>query len=341
MKLKNVMTLALAAFACTPLAEAQDAAFKAIVLLPGEKGPQEVTIASVDGKGGFQYVKRGTAERYQMNTSACGMFFIPTPAPLAEAWSDYRSGDNAAARKGFAAVKKAYAPYAALPNSPAMQAAMGELCCAVRMQDWKAVKALSASFPVPANMLLPADQVRLKAASIIGGIADGAKSEAQKKAVTELMKQKGVLKQTDAETYGWLRYAVADACAAEIPADQLQGTIAADKLKLANEAIDNFCQCVMSSHSATRPLPENALNRAIGLMWALPGVKEYAASAPTPMTGPAWASAPANFKDAVALANYLKVLYPAQKGSAPNELADKLAAFYYNARQGSSKNKKK
>lgn len=333
MKAFNIIGLAVAALSCASVATAQDEAkpaapkIKAIVLLPSDKKPKELVIERAVDKDNFVYIDTSIAQEMQASVSSCRPFVIQTPADLAAALNTFREGDLAAARKQAASVKKKYAAYAGLPGSPTTIAALTELSCAVRLQDWAAAKSLAASFPA-ADSLEGVAAMRVQIAGIMGDISDSPKSlETQKAAIEELLKDKKAAKAINSELYGWLRYALGRAYAARITAEELQNGIPDDKVKAANEAVDNLCQCVASIHGSQAELPVDALNRAMTILWAMPSVKAYKAPAANEMTKQAWASAPADFKDAVAIANLLKTVYA--PGEA-NELADKLAPLFYN-----------
>lgn len=331
MKALNIIGLAVAALSCTSVATAQDEAkpaapkIKAIVLMPTEKKPTELTIERAEGKDTFVYLEKGTDQEMKMPVASCRPFVIQTPADLAAALNTYREGDLAAARKMAASAKKKYAAFAGLPGSPTTVAALTEISCAVRLQDWAAAKSLAASFPA-ADSLEGVAAMRVQVAGIMGDISDSPKSlETQKAAIEEILKDKKAAKAVNSELYGWLRYALGRAYAAQITAEELQGGIPEAKVKAANEAVDNLCQCVASIHGSQAELPVDALNRSMAILAAMPAAKAY--KAPKEMTKQAWASAPADFKDAVAIANLLKTVYA--PGEA-NELADQLAPLFYN-----------
>ncbi len=336
MKSFNYIGFALAALSGMQLATAQEAAkLNAYVALPGA-GATQLVLERGDGNGTFFYLQKGTDQLMQAKASTLKMFYIQTPADMANALRDYYGGDYAAARKDFAKIKKKYAAFAGLPGSPGTMAAYYEVVCAVRTLDIAAVKELASSVP-GASALNAADAAKLAAAKVVGMINDQPDSFAPiKEAVEAAMKAHG--RNLDAEANGWLRYALARAAAAQVPADQLQGTIAADKVKAGSVAVDFYCQAVMSMHGSQKTLPADALNRAMALLWAMPGVKEHAAKAPNPMDKTGWNSAPADFRDAVAMARYMKTMYPAPAG-APNALADQLDAYYFNAKKGTKKDK--
>ena len=327
---------ALAALSGMQFAAGQQAPkLNAYVALPGA-GAGQITLERGDGNGSFFYMQKGTDQLMTAKASACKMFYIQTPADMANALRDYYGGDYAAARKSFAAIKKKYAAFAGLPGSPCTVSALHELTCAVRMLDFAAAKELADSIP-GVSVLTGADAARVAAAKVAGMINDQPDSfPGIKEAVEAAMKAHG--RNLDSEANGWLRYALARGAAAMVPAEQIQGTIAEDKVKAASVAVDFYCQAVMSMHGTQKAVPADALNRALALLWAMPGVKEYAANVSKPVDKVGWNKAPADFRDAAAMAHYIKTMYPAP-ADAPNALADQLDAYFYNAKQGTSKAK--
>ncbi len=327
---------ALAALSGMQFAAGQQAPkLNAYVALPGA-GAGQITLERGDGNGSFFYMQKGTDQLMTAKASACKMFYIQTPADMANALRDYYGGDYAAARKSFAVIKKKYAAFAGLPGSPCTVAALHELTCAVRMLDFAAAKELADSLP-GVSVLTGADAARVAAAKVAGMINDQPDSfPGIKEAVEAAMKAHG--RNLDSEANGWLRYALARGAAAMVPAEQLQGTISEDKVKAASVAVDFYCQAVMSMHGTQKAVPADALNRALALLWAMPGVKEYAAKVSKPVDKVGWNTAPADFRDAAAMAHYIKTMYPAP-ADAPNALADQLDAYFYNAKQGTSKAK--
>ena len=336
MKSFNYIGFALAALSGMQFATAQEAAkLTAYAALPGA-GATQLVLERGDGNGSFFYLQKGTDQLMQAKASTLKMFYIQTPADMANALRDYYGGEYADARKDFAKIKKKYAAFAGLPGSPGTLAGLYETICAVRMCDVAAVKALADSVQ-GTSALTAADEAKLAAAKVVGMINDKPDSFASiKEAVEAAMKEHG--RNLDSEANGWLRYALARAAAAQVPADQLQGTIAEDKVKAASAAVDFYCQAVMSMHGSQKVLPADALNRAMTLLWAMHGVKEYAAKSPKPMEKTVWNAAPADFRDAVAMARYMKTMYPAP-ADAPNALADQLDAYYFNAKKGTKKGK--
>lgn len=331
--LKNI-GFALAALSCVHFAEAQQAPkLSAYVQMPGDK-PALIELERGDGNGTFFYMQKGTDQLMQAKASTCKMFYIQTPNDMASALRDYYGGELADARKEFASIKKKYTAFAGLPGSPCTMSALYELTCAVRMLDVAAAKALSADLP-GASVLNGSDAARVAAAKVVGMITDKPDSFADIKAAVEAT-IKAHSRNLDSESNAWLRYALARGAAAMVPAEQVQGTIAADKVKAASAAVDFYCQAVMSMHGMQKQLPADALNRAMTLLWAMPGVQEYAAKVTLPMRKEVWNAAPADFRDAVAMAHYLKTMYPAP-AEAPNALADKLDAYFFNLKQGTKK----
>lgn len=336
MKSFNYIGFALAALSGLQLATAQEAAkLTAYAALPGA-GATQLVLERSDGNGTFFYLQKGTDQLMQAKASTLKMFYIQTPADMANALRDYYGGDYEAARKDFGKIKKKYAAFAGLPGSPSTLAGLYETICAVRMCDVAAVKALAAAVPGDAA-LTGSDKAKLAAAKVVGMINDQPDSFGPiKEAVEAAMKEHG--RNLDSEANGWLRYALARAAAAQVPADQLQGTIAEDKVKAASVAVDFYCQAVMSMHGSQKILPTDALNRALALLWAMPGVKEYAAKVSKPVDKLGWNAAPADFRDAAAMARYLKTMYPAP-AEAPNALADQIDTYYFNAKKGAKKDK--
>lgn len=325
MKLFKIVGFALAALSCVHFAEAQQAAkLTAVVQAPGAK-PGVLTLERSDGEGTFFYMPKGTDQLMQARASACGMFVIQTPADMAKALRDYYGGDYADARKGFAAVKKKYAHLSGLPGSPGTMAALYELVCAARMLDIPAVKTLSASIPGE-KVLNPVEKGQVEAAKVLALVDDTPESFAAiQKAVVALAKTTGV--RLDSEAYGWTRYALGRAAAATM-------AVANDKTKSANAAIDFYCQAAMSMHGAQKTVPADAIKRAMNLLWNLPDVQAYASKAPKPMDKKEWFKAPANFRDAVAMAHYYKTVY---ETGTPDPLATQLDAYYYNQLKGVKK----
>ena len=337
MKSIKTIGLALAALTCVPFAEAQESSAKlsAYVSIPGA-GTGIIALERSDGNGTFYYLQKGTDQLMQAKAASCKMFYIQTPSEMANALREYYSGDHAGARKAFASVKKKYASYAGLPGSPCTLAALHEMTCAARMLDIAAVKTLSADIP-GASVLNATEQARVDAARVLAMVNDQPDSlEGIRTAAEETAKKHG--RNMDTESYGWMRYAMGRAAAAQVPADQLQATIAEDKVKAASEAVDYFCQAVISMHGSHKEMPADALNRALGLLWAMPGVKEYAGKVTPPLSKDAWNKAPADFRDAVAMARYIKTMFPAE-GKDANPLVAQADAYYFNAKKGTKKDK--
>lgn len=336
--MKSIKTIgfALAALSCVPFAEAQESAkLNAYVSIPGA-GTGLIAMERSDGNGTFYYLQKGTDQLMQAKASSCKMFYIQTPPEMANALREYYSGDSAAARKAFAAVKKKYASYAGLPGSPSTLAALHEMTCAARMLDFAAVKTLSADIP-GASVLSVTEQARVDAARVLAMVNDQPDSLAGiKAAVEETSKKYG--RNMDSESYGWMLYAMGRAAAAQVPAEQLQATIAEDQVKAASQAVDYFCQAVISMHGAHKEMPADALNRSLGLLWAMPGVKEYAGKVTPPLSKDAWNKAPADFRDAAAMARYIRTMFPAE-GKEANPLVDQVDAYYFNAKKGAKKDK--
>lgn len=332
MKLRNISALALAAvmgfsFACAQDSEDTAVKLQANVHLPNEK-PTMLNLLKSDDQGMFYYMKRGTSDMMAASPSSCRLFFIQTPQELADAIADYQEGDIAAARKKAAACRKKYAAFQSLPGNPCSVGAVYELSCAVRLMDWADLAKLVESFPSEKSLTAP-QQARMAAAAIMANISDDAASyKKQQKAISELLKDKKFASGLNSEVYSWLRYALARASAARIPADKQGATLSAEDAVIANDAIDNYCQCAMSAHGLNmEEIPADAMLRAMKLLWVMPGVQEFATGATAPMDAKSWGSAPPNFRDAVVMAYLLKNVYGPKK---QDEMVAKLAEFYYN-----------
>lgn len=333
MKLFNIIGLALAAFCCVQVTEAQQASKKsakltAVVQLPGQQKPAIMELQRGDDQGNFYYLQRGTDQMMQARAASCAMFFIQTPADMGAALHDFYAGDLEDARKRFASVKKKYADYAGLPGSPCTMSALHELTCAVRLMDVAAVKTLADSIPGP-KAITGANEARVAAAKVVGMITDTPESlQAITDASAAVLKEHG--SNVDTEAYGWMRYAMGRASAAA-------AATAEDKTKAASQAVDYYCQAVMSMHGAHKHMPADALNRAIDLLWAQPGVQDYAGKVTAPLDKAAWNAAPADFRDAVAMAHYYKTMYSGV--GTPSPQVDKLAPYFFNALKGVKKEK--
>lgn len=327
MKLFKNIAFVLLALAGTHLGFAQSAPKLTAIVQMGTGKPAQIALQRGDGKGSFFFMKKGTEDLMQAQASRCSMFVIMTPADMANALRDYYGGDYAEARAEFAKLRKKYAEFAGLPGSPGTMAPYYELICAVRMGDVAGVKKLVDDIP-GANALNTSDVARVAAAKVFAMIDDTPESY---KAITDarekLLKEHG--RNVDSEAYGWVQYALARAAAATIPA-------AKDKAKSASVAVDFYCQSAMSMHGAQKILPADAIIRAMTLLWEMPGVQDYAATAPKPMDKKSWNKMP-NFSDAVALAHYYKALYA--DPAAPNALADQLDAYFCNTLKGTKKDK--
>ncbi len=334
--MKTFNFIALAAVAASSFAFGQEAAaankVKAYVQL-NKGGVGLLTLDSAKGSV-FQFTQN--EERKMLDANKCKLFYINTPDDLAAALKTYSSRDYAAARKQLAACRTKYMPYAGLPGNPSLTAALLELQCAVNQLDWEGVKAIAGSFPTEGIHKSDIGTIlRYKAAGILGNVSDdAAASESQIAAANELLNNKGAMKRCDSTVYGWLKYALGRAQAAQIPAEEVNGTISEGNVAKASEAIDTLCQAAMSSHSADRELALDAMTRAQALLWAMPGVQDYANR--NPKTDAAvWGSAPHNFKDAVALAYIIKNVYCAPHTDAKIKRA---ASLFFNTLEGKTKN---
>ncbi len=331
MKSLNMLALGLAALAAAPMAaHAQQAApaakLQAYVLIGKASG--RIPVLKAMDKGVFTYMQKD--QQMQMSVKDCGVFLILTPVDLASALNDYRAGDLAEARKKAAAVKAKYTEYIGLPGNPSTEAALVEIDCAVRMQDWAAAKSLANGFAHP-EYLDDADKATLAAVKVLGNIADTPGTFDAQKAAVEALTKGDASKNLSLTDYGRLCYALGRALEAQVPAEQLNGTVTAEQAPGLIQAVDYYCQAAVSAHGAAMEIPLDAMQRAMRLLWAQPGVKDYAKGG-TQMDKARWGAAPVNFKDAVVLAYLLQNVYTADAASAlpQKELIGELAKFYYN-----------
>ncbi len=337
MKSLTMLTLGLAALTAIPATaqEAKEAKLQAYAVI-GNKA-LKINLDGSPGKGKFTYTNDG--QQFQMDVAKCKMFYMLTPADMAAALNEYQSNHLAEARKKLAGVKGHYAHFAGLHGNPATTAAMLELDCAARMLDWAAVKKLSHEVPGTAAMDEHTAN-KLKVLRIMGEIKDSAASlKGQREDIAKLLKE--TKRAIDIENYGWLRYALARAYEAQV-ADMIEGGITDEKkADAASKAIDNYCQAALASHGTRMEIPLDAMQRALRLLWAMPGVRDFAAGA-SPMVKGTWDKAPVDFKDAVVLAYMLKNVYTTDGADSleQKDLIEKLSKLYYNAEKDRKPEKK-
>lgn len=339
MKVLNVMTLALAAFG--GFAAAQDApaapATKLIVSVMNNK--RWMTIPSLKAQGkNVVFINPQTTEPAAMPVRA--PYLLHTPKELDSALVDYRGGDLAAAMKQLEQVRGKYAEYRELDGNPSLLAAMTELDCAMRLQNWAHLAQVGDAIAAKTYGDLTARQIatvqaaRYVAQAMTGAAADPTKAKGLYDAILKQQSKYAALSNTGTveniglRPYSWYCYCLGRLAEAQIPEAQLSGTIAADAIPVANEAIDRYCQAAVALHGAAPELAGDATMRALKLLNAMPGVKEYTktASAAGQMDAATWNKAPNDFKDAVAMAHLIKTVYaPDVKDS----LVDSLAALYF------------
>ena len=265
----------------------------------------------------------------EMRTKDFKFFMVLTPADLATATRSFTSGNLKEARSQLAAERNKYAAFMGLPDSPALKAARMELECCVRMMNWDAVGKLVAAAPNAAFMS-PEDQVELAAARLLSQVSDDAGTAAARQKDIEAFLADSKAKTINSEVYGWLKYALGRAIASSVPAAELQSGITAAHEAAASLAVDAYCESFASNHGRNVELPEDALKRAFQILWAMPGVKQYALSVKQ-MDEKKWNDAPHNFRDAVAIAYILEnIVAPGQKDAN----IQKAASLHFNRLQG-------
>ena len=328
MKFHTIIAVGLAALAGFSYAQqpAKPKGLVAVVQVSEKSKPGKLVVKGASGKDTFVYYDAGSEQDVQRNAAKMKLFFLLTPADLVEAEQSLGASDLEEAARQLAAVKEAYKGYLGLDRNPAERAAVLEIDCAVRRLAFAELKTLVGSFPHP-EWLGAEDKGKLMAANILVKAVGGAALADVENEVKQLM-DSGVGKTLNGSSYGWLQYAIAYATAAAITPEDLAGTIPADKEAAAHKAIDAYCRAAVSSHGRDMELPIDAMVRAQALLWAMPGVKEYAAKGAS-MDAGKWGEAPANFRDAVALAYMLKNIY-----GAGGEAIDAAAKLFFNTQAG-------
>ncbi len=265
------------------------------------------------------------------------LFFIETPADLANAIRTYSADDLNAAKRQLARVRSIYAPFNGLPNNPSTAAALLELSCNARAMDWAGLGKAVAEFPAPRG-LEPTDRMKLDAARILSLVSDDpTTAEDRRKKAEEAIAAAQKSSSVTSETYTWLKYALARALASNIPAAELQKGISEENVKVASQAVDAYCEAAASAHGRYMELPVDAMHRAFRILWAMPGVKAYMPKS-RKMDKKTWDAAPCNFKDAVAMAYLLRNVYaPKLK----DEAISTAVGLYYSEQLNTKKTPKK
>ena len=247
------------------------------------------------------------------------VFMIMTPPDLAEAQRSYSEGNLNAAKRQLAAVRTKYADFAGLPDSPAVKAGLLELRCLARLQDWSGLSKAVEAFPWP-KLQDAADRAVLGAARLLSQVSDDpATAAARQKEIASFLADTGKMKHLHSTEYGWLKYAQGRALE----------SAAADG-NSASQAVDAYCEAAVCYRGGEMELATDAMKRAFHLLWGMPGVKAYGTSAKK-MDIKKWNEAPANFRDAVAMANMLvSIIDPEIKDDAIRQAA----GYFVNAQEG-------
>lgn len=350
MKLYNVLVVGLAALTCfsdaqqsrrggrsqgrqqaaQPAQQAQPSrqqqGLTALIQTNRDNRPRRLVIKGAGGKDTVVYFDRSTEQDVSLNVSRVKLFFIQTPEDLAAAERALTSGDLAAARTQLAAVKDKYKGYVGLDRNPSTRAAMLEIECAVRQLDFAGLNQLVNSFSHP-EWLSTTEVATYMAAKILAKAMNGAALADIEAEVKKLLDSEPG-KTLNSSCYGWLQFAIAHAMASAVPAEEIAGTISEGNLAAANNAINAYCRAGLSSHGRDMELPVQAMIRAQAMLWAMPGVKEYAARG-AGMDAAKWNGAPANFRDAVALAYMIKNVF-----GGTSETVEAAAKLYFNSQAG-------
>lgn len=335
MKLTNVITCLLAAGALSSLSAQQGgdptATLNAIAQPKGSKGIGAVRLVQppVIDKGVLRFVvvsQNADPTPRDATSKDFKVLMIMTPPELADAQRVYAEGNLNAAKRQLAAVRTKYADFSGLPDSPSAKAGLLELRCLSRLQDWAGLAKAVADYPHP-RLQDSATRATLDAARLLSQVSDDpATAAARQKDIEALLADGAKMKRLHSTEYGWLKYAQGRALASGIPTDTVPG----DKTVQASKAVDAYCEAAVCYRGGEMELAADALTRAFHLLWAMPEVKAYAASVKK-MDAKSWTSAPANFREAVALANMLStIIAPEQKDSAVHQAA----GYFINTQEG-------
>ncbi len=335
MKTKNLMMLLCGMLVSLPAVTAQQPAVQLTAQVqksPKSKPQRWAILAPAEvSKGAFLRMEPGEDVPTSYKVKDFELFFIETPSDLAAALKDY-SSDDLNARRQLAKVRAKYAAFAGLPGNPAVFAGFIEISCCARAMDWKALGEAVDGFP--SRTLLDADgREKLSAAGVLSKVSDdpATADERQKEAEAALGAAVNPDK-TSSEVYSWLKYALARALASKISADELRQGISAENVELANRAVDTYCEVAAAAHGRYMEIPVDAMHRAFRILWAMPGVKDFAAKAGK-FDKKTWDAAPYNFRDAVALAFLLRKVYaPDLKDDSISRAAD----LYFNPSLGAN-----
>lgn len=338
MKLTNIITGILAAgvFSSAFFAQAQQGdpatTLNAVIQAKNAKGMGQVRLVQPPtvAKGVLRLIPPGqgadTTPR-DMQTKDFKVFMILTPADLVEARRTYAEGNLSTAKRQLAAVRAKYVDFAGLPDSPSVQAARMELPCLARLHDWAGLAKAVEAFPHP-RLQESADRATLEAARLLSQVSDDpATADARMKAIDALLADNGKMKHLHNTEFGWLKYAQGRALASGISTDK----VPADKVEQASKAVDAYCEAAVCYRGGEMEIATDALRRAFHLLWAMPGVKEYGAAASKGMDAKAWNTAPADFREAVALANMLLTVIDPKIDDAAVKQA---AGYFVNTLQG-------
>lgn len=253
------------------------------------------------------------------------VFLIMTPPELAEAMQSYAEGNLPTAKKQLATARTKYQNFAGLPNNPSLIASMLEINCLARLQDWDGLYRATEKFPRTSST--SAQRATVEAATLLSRVSDDAGTgPTRQKDLENFMADSAKMKNIRTMEYGWLKYALGRAIACRIPS----GDLTADKMEVAGKAADAYCEAAMCFRGRAPELAADALQRAFRLLWAAPGVKSYGSSVKK-MDLAKWNAAPAEFRDAVAIAYMVtNIINPELKDDAMRTAA----GFFFNAQQG-------
>lgn len=294
----------------------------AIVKLKIERKPQSVKVLAAEGKNAFRY---DTPEGPMiLKIKDCDTFLMRTPDDLAQALLEYQGDRLESARTKLGQVKRKYAMMVGLPDNAASTAANLELDCAVRLQDWAAVKTLADKFPGKTD-LGEGMPLRLETAKLLGLLSQENFADALLEQAKPLLENKNKL---TLEELGWLQYALGRAYAAKIPVAELEaGRLSDESVPLANQAIDAYSMATVATYGGKLQLPADAARRAAALLFAMPEAQAAVARIGKLRNEATLKKNPVSLKDAAAMATiYQTLLKPGDK----DEQMTRIASYFVN-----------
>ena len=307
------------------------ATLNAIVQAKSAKGltPVRLVNPEIIDKGKLRLIPLGQnadPTPRDMTSKELKVLAIMAPPELVEARRLYSEGNLNAAKRKLAETRVKYTNFVGLPDSPSVQAARTELRCLARLRDWAGLAKAVEEFPYP-KLQESTDRAMLNAARLLSHVSDDPATAAdRRKDIEAQLADTNRIKRLHSTEYGWLKYALGRALASGIPTD----SVPEDKVSQASQAVDAYCEAAVCYRGGEMEIATDALVRAFHLLWAMPGVKHYGNTVKK-MDAKKWNEAPADFRDAVAMANMLTtILAPELKDAAVQQAA----GYFVNTQEG-------